>query len=314
MGQLATIFGNRFSEIAIPLIVLQLTGSAWHAALVVVCSQIAPLLLSLPAGSWVEGKPKRTVAMVGEAVSFLTMSILIVLVLFDQLTIWVLALGLLILGGAGVFFRLSFGVMVPGVVGRDRLVQAHTYFEGADAVSTLTGPMLAGIVLSTYGVVWALTIDAITFLISFFSIVFLTFNEKKQIKKSEKMNVKESYHSSIEGLRLMVGNSYQRFTTINHAVLNFTTTAVTLTIIVYTSSTLQFSAWETGIVLSAAGAGNIIAVLVIHKLTSIRWRYLYGGLMAVSGGGLFLILSTDQLLFMMVGCFYLMEHCHWDLL
>ncbi|WP_202079087.1 hypothetical protein [Caldalkalibacillus salinus] len=102
VGQLATIFGHRFSEIAIPLIVLQLTGSPWQAALVVVCSQIAPLVLSLPVGTT---------------------------------NIWIIAGSLLILGATGLLFRVSFGAMVPGVVGRKRLVSAHSYFEGADALT-----------------------------------------------------------------------------------------------------------------------------------------------------------------------------------
>lgn len=92
VGQLATIFGNRFSEIAIPLIVLQLTGSPWQAALVVVCSQVAPLVLSLPVGDWVEYKPKRQIAMLAEAISFLTMSVLVIFVWLDLLNIWILAL------------------------------------------------------------------------------------------------------------------------------------------------------------------------------------------------------------------------------
>ncbi|TMW70377.1 MFS transporter [Alteribacter natronophilus] len=187
IGQLATIFGNRFSEIAIPLIVLQLTGSPWHAALVVVCSQAAPLVLSLPVSSWIETRSKRSVALFAQAVSFLTMGALVVFVLLDLLTIWTLAGSLLILGASGLFFRVSFGAMVPGVVGRDRLIEAHNSFEGADAVSTLIGPFLAGIVLTFYGAAAVLTIDAATYLISFLGILFLTYREPVKDK-----GVKES--------------------------------------------------------------------------------------------------------------------------
>lgn len=171
-GQLATIFGNRFSEIAIPLIVLQLTGSPWQAALVVVCSQVAPLVLSLLVGTWVESKSKKQVAMSAEAISFFTMCTLV-----------------------------TFGAMVPRVA---------------------------------------------------------------------------------------------TFISIQHGVLNFTTTAVTLTVIIYTSQTLQFSAWQTGMVLSGAGAGNLIGVFLLNKINHFSWKFLYAGLMIVSSLGLLFILFTSN--------------------
>lgn len=130
-GQLATIFGNRFSEIAIPLIVLQLTGSPWQAALVVVCSQVAPLVLSLPVGTWIESKSKKQVAMSAEAISFFTMCTLVTFVLFDQLNIWILAGSLLILGATGLFFKVSFGAMVPRVSNFPLIIFGMFLFDGA---------------------------------------------------------------------------------------------------------------------------------------------------------------------------------------
>lgn len=301
-GQLATIFGNRFSEIAIPLIVLQLTGSPWQAALVVVCSQVAPLVLSLPVGTWVESKSKKQVAMSAEAISFFTMCTLVTFVLFDQLNIWILAGSLLILGTTGLFFKVSFGAMVPRVVGRERLVSAHSYFEGADAVSTLIGPVLAGFVLATFGVAVVLSIDAMTYFISFLGIVFLTFKENKRMN-SRKESLRKSYVSSVKSVKYLFGNSYQTFISIQHGVLNFTTTAVTLTVIIYTSQTLQFSAWQTGMVLSGAGAGNLIGVFLLNKINHFSWKFLYAGLMIVSSLGLLLILFTSNFPLIIFGMF-----------
>ncbi|WP_433742304.1 hypothetical protein [Falsibacillus pallidus] len=99
IGQLATIFGNRFSEIAIPLIVLQQTGSPWKAGLMAVCLRIVPLGLSLQAGYWVDRKNKKQVAMIADAISFMTMTMLVIFVYIQKLNIWILALSLLVSGG-----------------------------------------------------------------------------------------------------------------------------------------------------------------------------------------------------------------------
>ncbi|UCZ51539.1 MFS transporter [Bacillus shivajii] len=301
-GQLATIFGNRFSEIAIPLIVLQLTGSAWQAALVVVCSQVAPVIMSLPVGTWVEGKSKKLIALSAEAISFTTMALIVFFVWLDQLNIWILAGGLFVLGATGLFFRVAFGAMVPGVVGRKRLINAHSYFEGADAFSTFIGPVLAGIVLSSFGVAAVLTVDAFTYFISFLGILFLSFKEDKTIS-TRKQSTKKTYISSIKSFKYLIGNHYQSFITLHHGILNFTTTAVTLTIIIYTSQTLHFSEWQIGMVLSAAGVGNIIGVLLMNKLSCYKWKCLYAGLMIVSSIGLLLILLASNLPIIMLGMF-----------
>ncbi|TMW70376.1 MFS transporter [Alteribacter natronophilus] len=63
------------------------------------------------------------------------------------------------------------------------------------------------------------------------------------------------------------------------------------------------SEWQTGLVLSAAGAGNLAGVFLLHKIRHFPWRYLFGALMAVSGGGIFLLLSSDMLIFIMAGMF-----------
>ncbi|KIL50890.1 MFS transporter [Jeotgalibacillus campisalis] len=300
-GQLATIFGNRFSEIAIPLLVLQLTGSSLSAALVVVCSQLAPLLLSLPAGSYVEARSKKKIAMGADAVSFFTMLSLVVLVMINEVTIWTLAFALFVLGASGVFFRVSFVAMVPGVAGRGKLVEAHTYFEGADALSTLAGPVFAGLVLSAFGAVWALAVDAFTFFISFLGILFLTVSEKRREERREIIHW--TGHFSLRGISLLVKNPLQTFVTFHQAVLSFTTTAITLTVIVYTSVVLDFSEWQTGVVLSAAGAGNLIGVFVLNKLSRLSWRVLYGGLMAISAAGIFLIMGSSHLFILSLGMF-----------
>ncbi|MBS3678727.1 MFS transporter [Ornithinibacillus massiliensis] len=300
IGQLATIFGNRFSEIAIPLIVLQFTGSPWQAALVVVCSQIIPLILALPVGSWVETRSKKNIAMMAEIVSFLTMSLLVVFVWLELLNMWVLAAGLLIMGATGLFYRVSFGAMVPMVVGRKNLVSAHSYFEGADAISTFLGPVMAGVVLSTLGVAAVLSVDAMTYFISFLGIAFLSVKESR---KREETKTKTTYLSSFQDISYLFANGYQRFVSFNQCILSFCTTAVTLTVIVYTSQTLSLSEWQTGLVLSSAGAGNMIGVFLLHRVKDFSWNNLYAVLMLVSGVGLFLILLTGYLPLIMLGMF-----------
>jgi Na+/melibiose symporter-like transporter len=297
IGQLATIFGNRFSEIAVPLVVLQLTGSPWKAALIAVCSRVVPLALSLQAGYWVDRHSKKKIAMGADALSFMAMSALVLCFFFNVLNIWILAICLLVLGAAGLFYRVSLGAMLPSIAGRDQLVRAHNYIEGADAVSTLAGPVMAGAALSALGAAAVLGIDAVTYLISLAGLAVLTYKETPVAAKE-----REGFKNvlAVKEIKYLFINSYQRFISFHQAVLNFASSCVVLAVIFYTSQTLGFSEWQTGTVLSAAGAGNLLGVFLMNKTVHFSWKSLYGVLMAVSGLGLLLIMLSGQ--FAVIAC------------
>ncbi|QOR67798.1 MFS transporter [Cytobacillus suaedae] len=301
LGQLASIFGNRFSEFAIPLIVLKLTGSPWQAGLVAVCSQVAPLLLAIPAGAWVEGKSKRQVAILSEGVRVIAMLGLVFAVIFKVVSVWVLAGTLLIMGAAGVFFRIAFHAMVPSIVGRGRLVQAHNYFEGADAISTLTGPALAGIVFTVFGMAMTLAVDAISFFISLVGLLLIRFEERSVAEVAGPS--KSSFKGVKDGLRYLVGNRVQRFVTVNHVLLNFTTTAVVLTVIVFAKQNLELNPVEIGLLLSAAGVGNVVGVFLLSRMSQLPWGYLFGGIMLVSGMGVGLLMMSETVIVAAIGMF-----------
>jgi hypothetical protein len=301
VGQLASIFGSRFSEFAIPLIVLGLTGSPWQAGLVAVCSQVAPLLLSIPAGAWVEGRSKRQVAIMSEGVRVIAMTGLVLAVILEVVTVWVLAGTLLVMGAAGVFFRIAFQSMVPGIVGRGRLVQAHNYFEGADAISTLTGPALAGVVFTVFGMAVTLAVDTVSFFVSLVGLLLIRFEESKGIKVEGKS--KSTLKGVKDGLRYLVGSKVQRFVTTNQLLLNFTTTAVVLTVIVFAKQTLELNPVEIGLLLSAAGVGNVVGVFLLSRVSHLPWGYLFGGILFVSGLGVGLMSYSETFVGAAIGMF-----------
>lgn len=292
LGQLVSIFGGRFSELVIPWVVLQVTGSPIKTAIVAISTHLAPILFSLPAGVWIETQQKKPIAMTSELVRALTMAMLVLVIMFDQFNIAIVAAILFVSGIAGLFFRVSFSTILPGVAGRDRLVEAHNYIEAADAVSTLVGPLLAGFVLSSIGAAATLGIDALTFFLSFVSIAALTFVDKPD--ENRKSVQKGTFAQGLDGLKLLFSSSIQRFITLNHIVLNFITHAITLLVIIYAKQSLGLTAEKAGILLSGAGAGNIIGIFVMNRLKDYAWNRLYGTILLVSGiGVLFIALSTN---------------------
>ncbi|MDX8362570.1 MFS transporter [Cytobacillus sp. IB215316] len=301
-GQLVSIFGNRFSELVIPLIILHVTDSPLKAGVVAVSTHIAPLLFSIPAGVWIEQRSKKTVALVSELIRALTMFMLVATIFFGTFNLWFVSGILLMTGLAGVFFRISFNAMLPRVVQRQNLVDAHNYLEGADAVSTLVGPALAGIALTVIGGAWTLSIDAFSFLLSFIAIFFLVVKEPVE-KAARNVSGKQKVNEGLQGVRFLFGNRLHRFITLNHTVLNFSSYAVVLLVIVYASQVLHLNDVQTGLLLSAAGLGNIFGVILMRKVKLVNWNMLYGSLILTSGIGVLLIVLSTSFVPAFIGMF-----------
>lgn len=302
LGQLVSIFGGRFSELVIPWIILEVTGSPIKAAIVAISTHIAPLLFSLPAGVWVEHRSKKKIAMSAELIRAIMMSLLVFVIYIDQFNIVVISSILFIMGIAGLFFTISMNTILPGIAGRNRLVEANNYMEAADAVSTLIGPLLAGFVLSAIGAAATLGIDAFSFLLSFVGIACLTIQEKKPVQKSNTAK-KGTRKQGLLGLKLLFLTRIQRFITLNHMVLNFSTHAVSLLAIIYAKQVLGLSAGETGVLLSGAGAGNIVGIFLMHRLKDMHWNKLYGTILFASGLGVILIGTSPNMWIAFAGMF-----------
>lgn len=302
LGQLVSIFGGRFSELVIPWIILEVTNSPIKAAIVAISTHIAPLLFSLPVGVWIENRSKKKIAMSAELIRAIMMSLLVFVIYIDQFNIVVISSILFITGIAGLFFTISMNTILPGIAGRKRLVEAHNYMEAADAVSTLIGPLLAGFVLTAIGAAATLGIDAFSFLLSFIGIACLTIQEKVPEKSPQSIK-KDSWNQVWNGFKLLFSTRVHRFITLNHTVLNFSSHAVSLLAIIYAKQVLGLTAAQTGILLSGAGAGNIVGIFLMHRIKDMHWNKLYGTILLGSGIGVILIAFSTNLWSAFVGMF-----------
>jgi MFS family permease len=304
LGQLVSIFGNRFSELAIPWIVLQVTESPMKAGIVAISTQLAPLVFSIPAGVWIESLPKKKVAMISELVRTLTMTALVVFIFFGIFNIWVISSLLFFIGLAGLFFRISINSMLPVIVKRGDLVDAHNYLEGADAISTFVGPILAGTLFILVGAAWTLAIDAVSFLLSLIGISFLVFPYKtERVHKVPAKTIRSRVKDSLEGLRFLFATNNQRFISFNHSVLLFSTNAVILLVIIYAKNGLNLNVAQTGVLLSSAGLGNIIGVFILDRIKSLRLNQLYGFILFTSGLGVMMITISSNYIIVLIGIF-----------
>jgi MFS family permease len=149
---LLSLLGNSIAAIALPLIVLQVTGSALGAGALAVATMIPAVLAGLFMGVVIDRINRRTSSIVTDLISALSVAALPVVDVVTGLSLgWFVLFG--ILGSLG---------DVPGMTAREALLPAIVrnggisaerrvgLREGLGAVALLVGPALAGILMSIF--------------------------------------------------------------------------------------------------------------------------------------------------------------------
>jgi MFS family permease len=159
-----SLLGNSIAAVALPVVVLQITGSALGAGVVAAVTAIPAILVGLFAGVVIDRINRRTASIAADLVSAAAVAALpLVDLLFGLSLGWFVVLG--ILGSLG---------DVPGMTAREALVPAIVRHgglraerlvglrESIAAVAVLIGPAAAGTLIAVLGGVPALWITAAT--------------------------------------------------------------------------------------------------------------------------------------------------------
>lgn len=169
-----SMIGNTMTVIAIPYFVYELTGSATATAGIVLAGQLPNIIVGLLGGHLIDRFSAKRVSLVCDAVNALAVLAIPLLYSLDALHLLLLS-GLVflsqVLDAPGSTAR---RVLVPELIDRHGLPRERV--NGLDSMvetgADLLGPIIAGLLMASLGALGLLYLDAVTFLISFFLILF----------------------------------------------------------------------------------------------------------------------------------------------
>ncbi|UUI41677.1 MFS transporter [Oceanobacillus oncorhynchi] len=303
-SEFLSILNGRFKELLIPLVVLGQTSSPLVTALVALSQQLGTVLFAIPIGTWVETKNKVRIASSCHFLYGIGIFMLAFLLATQNVNAVIIASLLFVMGLLALISRTAFTSMIPAIAGRENLLKAHTNIEAADAIATVIGPALGGILLAKTGSVLTLLICGILSLLSALLIGFIRNKEGfigTETEELQKSKWSVFLRRSIAGLKILISNPQQLISTIAMAILAFTTIFITLTIIFYARITLELSEGFIGILLSSAGVGNIVGIFLINKFKNLNWVLLMSFLLIISGIGILMITATNVFIMMCFG-------------
>ena len=156
--------GDQFYLVALPWLVLQLTGSNLAVGTVLMCAAIPRAVLMLGGGAVSDRIAPRRIMMTTVTTRTIFVGAVGVLVWFQVIQLWHLYVLAFAFGVADAFGLPAFQSQLPQLVEREQLPSANAAFQSLYQIATMVGPAPAGIVIKTLGTAWAFLIDAASFL------------------------------------------------------------------------------------------------------------------------------------------------------
>ena len=179
IGQIVSLFGNAAIRFALPLYLLNQTGSSALYGTVTAIAFIPAILLSPIGGIVADRVNKRNIMVV---LDFCTAAILLAFsLLMDEVNlVLLLSVTMMLLYGIAGAYQPSVQASVPALVSQEQFMAANSVINMINSFASLLGPILGGILYSAYGLRPVLLLCMICFLLSAIMEIFIHIPFEKQ--------------------------------------------------------------------------------------------------------------------------------------
>lgn len=198
IGQIISLFGNATIRFALPLYLLNLTGSSALYGTVTACAFIPAILLSPIGGIVADRANKRNIMVI---LDFFTAAVILTFsLLMNRVNlILLLTVTLMLLYGIAGAYQPSVQASIPALVDQDHFMAANSIINTVSSFASLIGPVLGGVLYSAYGLEPVLWVCIVCFMMSAIMEIFIKIPFQKQasdggILKTAKTDFAESIH------------------------------------------------------------------------------------------------------------------------
>ena len=201
IGQIISLFGNAMIRFALPLYLLNLTGSSALYGTVTACAFIPAILLSPVGGIVADRVNKRNVMVI---LDFFTATVIFVfsLLMHSVDLVLLLTVTLMLFYGIAGAYQPSVQASIPALVDQDNFMVANSIINTINSFASLLGPVLGGILYSAYGLEPVLLVCGVCFFVSAVMEIFIKIPFQKQSSNGSLWKtVKADFHESIRFIR-----------------------------------------------------------------------------------------------------------------
>lgn len=179
IGQIVSLFGNAAIRFALPLYLLNQTGSSALYGTVTACAFVPMVVLSPVGGIVADRVNKRNVMVI---LDFFTAGVILTfsLLMGRVNTVLLIAAVLMLLYGIAGAYQPSVQASIPALVRQEQFMAANSVINMVSSFASLAGPVLGGILYSAYGLRPILDVCIVCFVLSAVMEIFIRIPYKKQ--------------------------------------------------------------------------------------------------------------------------------------
>ncbi|KAB8184546.1 MFS transporter [Microbispora catharanthi] len=262
-GSVISLVGTVNTTVAVPLVALMLTGSAFDAGLTGFAGTLPRLVMHIPAGFIADRVDRRKVLAFAQLGRFVVAVSVGFALLSGNCTIEWLIVGVVLEGSFAAFFEIAEMSIVSQVVRRDDLDEASARNEGRNFVATLSGRPLGG-ALSALGAGFPFFAAAGALLVS--TGLFYRLGRRDPLVPLPPRDRTTGFRRrALVGFGILRDDPLLRRTVAICALTNFLFQVVTLDMIVMARQD-QVSPALVGVLLAASGVGGLLGASFAPRL------------------------------------------------
>ncbi|HDR7638923.1 MULTISPECIES: MFS transporter [Bacillus] len=279
IGQLLSTLGSSITMVILPVVVYSLTGSTVVMGMTMAMYML-PNILALPfAGLVVDRIDRVKLMLFTDIIRCILMLLLATLIFMDVLTIPFLYVLVALYGLMEGIFQPAYSAVRAKVFVPEIRNAANALTQMSNQGIRLIGPALGGLIVSVASAGIGFGLDAVTYLLSFFCLLFLREIKFKKVKPIEKRKI-DYKQDFMEGVFVLKSHPWLWITILVFSFINICYAGIIVVLIPWLFNVHHhFEAYVYGLGMASSGVGAVIAALIFGG----RERWHKRGLLAYGG-------------------------------
>ncbi|MDR2660802.1 MAG: MFS transporter [Lactobacillaceae bacterium] len=261
---LVSSIGNWLYRLAIPIIILEKSGSASQAATAFGISFIPWIVFSLIGGSLADNFNKRSILILGNIfASFFTLFVIISVIL-PEINFKMLYIAIFLLASIDPLIHPSFQSIIPELSLSDDFVKINATIQTIDNTLSILGPLIGGSLVVCLGSVNVLWINVFSFLLASLLLLKLSKSDKKENIKIDNL-LSKLWKDTKEGATYSFSSRTIFSGSLMFLATNFAINLFDANFIYYMTKMIKLPLIDATIAMSIAGIGALVAGLIGFK-------------------------------------------------
>lgn len=263
-GQTLAELGSQVGFVAIPLLAAaSLRASAWEMGVLVALETLPALVVSLPAGVYVDRHSRRTILIAADLGRAAILLCIPAAWFAGLLSLNVLYVVVLVAGGLTIVFDVAYQSYVPEVLAPADLTVGNQRLELSASGAQVAGPGIAGVLVATLGAAAAILVDGLGYVASAIAIAF----SRASVETPAETDGRPSMRSeAMEGLRIVWADRALRDLAASTATFNLASAMILAVFVLYGTRELGLSPGAFGLLYGLGNVGFFLGAFASARL------------------------------------------------